>query len=84
MNRPMYAVHDVKAGLYMVPFFSLNDAMAMRSFVAACRTESQDIGKFPLDFSLHRVGVFDEEKGIVEPEGPVFLMSGAEALSVKE
>lgn len=63
MNLGVYSVFDRKAAVFARPFVAPNDAMAVRSFLAARQDPSTELAKFPEDFSLHRLGSFDDDTG---------------------
>lgn len=65
MNYSIYSVFDRKANVFARPFVSPNDAMAARSFLAARQDSTTEIHKFPEDFTLYRLGTFDDDAGVV-------------------
>lgn len=71
MKVGMYAVYDRKASVFARPFCSPNDAMAMRSFRAARQDPATELSKFPEDFTLYRLGDFDDDSGEVTGFPPV-------------
>lgn len=77
----VYAVLDRKAGVYALPFFCPNDAVAMRHFDAAAYDPQQLMSKYPEDFSLVKLGQYDDEAGIIEGEVQPVHMKTAMRLS---
>lgn len=73
MQLGIYAVFDRKAAVFARPFTSPNDAMAMRSYLAAKQDPSTELSKFPEDYSIHRLGSFDDETGAISSQTPVAL-----------
>jgi len=71
MQKNLYSVFDRKANVYSNPFTSINDQVATRMFAHACRDTASDVGMFPNDYSLHFVGVFDDESGQIDTIHPV-------------
>lgn len=61
----MFSIFDCKAKAYLQPFFSLNSDTATREFDAAVNGEST-FSKFPEDYSLFRLGSFDQVTGQTE------------------
>lgn len=57
----VYTVYDVKAELYLTPFFERNDATALRSFKQACTDPSHGFCRHAEDYTLFRIGEFNEE-----------------------
>lgn len=66
MKLYIYSVRDVKADIFNRPFYENNDAMAMRTL------HQSSIGtlleKYPEDFLLYKIGVFDDATGDMIPE----------------
>lgn len=70
-----YSVFDEKAFAFLPPWFCMTDAVALRHFTQAARDGNTDIGRFPEDYKLFRLGTFNDTSGTIgaEPSGPVFL-----------
>lgn len=66
----LYAVYDEKAQAFMSPFQNTNDGMAIRSFIQACQNPEVPFSKYPLDYTLFRVGKYDDEKAVFTNEEP--------------
>lgn len=64
----VYSVYDSKAELYMQPFFAMNSAVAARMFSEVALDQGHTFGKHPSDYSLWKVGEFDQSIGLVEGE----------------
>lgn len=63
----MYAVKDLKAGQFDVPFFARNDLFAARRFIMDIRNRKESmVHNFREDFELYRLGLFVHESGLVE------------------
>lgn len=62
----MFAVYDETAGCFATPFFATNTAMAQRSFAHAVKDPNLDISRSPHDYTLHELGLFDNESGQLE------------------
>lgn len=77
MRLGIYSVYDSKAKAYLPPFFLPNDALAVRAVVGCTRDPDHSFAKFPLDYSLHKMGSFDDQSGRLEvpDSGPEFLYS---------
>lgn len=65
MKQYIYSVYDVKAAAYLPPFFAVNDAVAHRNFVTAQADPDHIFAQHKDDFSLARVGEWDDLMGIV-------------------
>lgn len=73
----LYSVRDVKAAYYVAPFCAENDGIAMRLFENEVRHGGGMPSKFPFDFELFRVGLFDPQTGEVTNEPNEVLANGA-------
>lgn len=67
MNHGVYSIYDSKAGAFHQPFFSVNDQTAARACAAALDDSGTQLAKFPEDFTLYKVGFFDDAKGQLVP-----------------
>lgn len=63
MNINAYSVKDSKSGTFGNPFYAQNDALASRSFEQASNDPQTTINAYPEDFSLYRIGNFDDQSG---------------------
>lgn len=61
----VFAIYDSKACAYLLPFFSPNRAVAMRSFTRAVSDEQSDFHRFAGDYTLFELGEYDEDQGII-------------------
>lgn len=67
MKINMYALKDIKAGAYMLPFGSQNDMTAIRMLSYSVNgSERSLVHDHPEDIELWRVGVFDDTLGVFE------------------
>lgn len=71
MNLQAYSIFDNKALVYHAPFFAINDGVAVRMLSDLANDLNTNIGRHPSDFSLFRVGVFDDNKGQFTPAFPL-------------
>lgn len=75
--KGLYSIKDHAVGVYMTIFEARTDEEAMRHIATAVQNPESLLAKHPRDFSLHRVGFFDEDTGVVQVNGqePVNLAS---------
>lgn len=75
-----YSIYDAAAKAYMRPMFMQTDGLAMRVFKDAINSEEQsDISKHPEQFTLFKIGEFDDQKGVINStDKPELLASGHE------
>jgi len=83
MKMFAYAVFDSAAGVHSTPWFAVNDRVAQRAFVGLVRDGKSDISLTPTDFSLVRVGVWDDAEGGLSSDYQL-VMRGADAVQVRE
>lgn len=67
MKMNIYSLFDGRVCAFGQPFFCLNDGAAMRTINEAAKDQRSMIAKYPMDFSLFRIGTFDDNTGILTP-----------------
>ena len=66
MKKVYYAVYDRKAEMYSQPFLEIKDGTAIRAVQdLVINNTDHAFAKHPSDFSLHRLGDFDDETGVI-------------------
>jgi hypothetical protein len=61
------------------------DGLAQRSFIQACLNPESEFGKYPLDYTLFRIGVYDDETSLIKSEAPPeMLITAAQAQIIAE
>jgi hypothetical protein len=65
MPNRFYAVRDSKVGAYSAPQVMRSDGEALRAFADAVNDKQSPMGKYPEDYSMWRIGDYDEETGII-------------------
>ncbi len=63
----VFAVFDSKVGAFLLPFFSPNRAVALRSFGSACEDASSDFHRYAGDYTLFEIGEWQPEDGKFSP-----------------
>ena len=82
MKTFAYAIYDVAAGAYMRPWFARSDNEAIREFThLATAADASRISDYPHDFTLFRIGLWDDNKGILEQAGPDKVQTALEAIA---
>ena len=74
----MCAVYDVKAEAYGRPMFVPAVGLAMRAFMDEIKNQESQFCKYPDDFSLFKLGEFDDSSGEMRNERSL-LMEGRAA-----
>ncbi len=70
----IFCVFDSKAEAFLQPFFSVNRAVALRSFTQACQDSQSDFHRFAGDYTLFEIGEWSAAEGkLVEYEAKVNL-----------
>lgn len=66
MKMNIYAIFDKAIGAYMRPFFMQADGQAIRAFTDLAVQADHEIGQHPEDYSLYRLGSFDDSNAEIE------------------
>ncbi len=81
MKHNIYSIYDTAAALYMRPIFVQSDGQAVRLFSdLACDAESE-VGKHPEDYTLIRLGIYDDTTGNLTNENNASLVTGLECVA---
>jgi len=81
MKLNAYTIYDVASGVYMRPFFSQADGQAIRGFKDIATDAEHEVGKHPEDYTLYRVGSFNDTTGKMAGEELEKLATGLEMVS---
>lgn len=66
MRKVYYAVYDKQAEVYSAPFLEVKDGTAIRAIQdLVINNKDHVFAKHPSDFSLHRLGEFNETTGTI-------------------
>lgn len=68
MKKVYYAVYDRKAELYSAPFLEVTDGTAIRALQEAIKDGNHPFAKNPGDYSLHRLGTFEDKTAEIQVE----------------
>jgi hypothetical protein len=80
----VYAIYDSAAGTYRQPMFLQQDGIATRVFKDLCMNAETDLAKHPKDFTLFRIGTFDDQKGELDGETPVSMATAQEIIHASQ
>lgn len=78
----VYTIYDSAAKAFGRPFFFQADGQAIRTFTDMREDKESDIGKHPEDYSLLRVGRWDDQTATLHAEQPTKL--GSPTTELKE
>lgn len=59
--KKVFAVKDVKSGLFNAPFYLFSRGEAIRSFIDATSNAETMLAKWPEDFGLYELGEWNDE-----------------------
>ncbi|WNK15031.1 MAG: nonstructural protein [Microvirus sp.] len=83
MKMVILSVRDIKAAIFMRPFFAQSTGTGLRSFSDEVnrKEEGNMLNLHPEDFALYEIGVFDDDKGTILPAViPRLLLQAAQAV----
>lgn len=66
MKNKMFTIYDSKAELFLQPFCYKTEGQAIRGFSETINDPQSQIFKYPDDYTLYEIGVFDDDTGTVE------------------
>jgi len=64
----LFTVFDSKAEGYLQPFFAVTEAVALRMFMTAVEDPQHDFHRFAEDYTMFRIGEFDQAEGVLVSE----------------
>lgn len=82
MKVSLYAVFDRASGIYDGPHPGSADGQMIRNFTDMANNEEHPIGKHPADYTLFRVGTWNDGTGEVTDEVSEKLINGLEAVAM--
>lgn len=62
-THEIFCIYDSKAGAYLPPFFDKSTGLAVRKFEQASNDEKMDFNRFAADYTLFKIGEWDENTG---------------------
>ena len=81
MKKQIYAIFDTASGVY-VPTFADADGIVTREFQDLCNNPESPYGQHPEDYSIFRLGVFDDQTGKLDDENNTCLATGLELVAL--
>jgi len=82
MKVNLYAIYDTAAGIYDKMVFAPADGMVTREFQDLCTNAEHPYGQHPEDYSVFRLGQFDNLTGKVTDERNECLATGLEVVAL--
>lgn len=77
----LYTVLDSESKTHIAPFAMKTNRDAIEGFRLVANDEKTDYNKFPNDYSLIKIGSFDERQGTLESQAPEKLICAADLIS---
>ena len=81
MKKNLYAVIDTASGVYDGPIPGQSDGQMIRSFSDMAVNAEHPIGQHPEDYSLIKVGTWNDGTGEVEDFQNTTMITGLEAVA---
>jgi hypothetical protein len=81
MQFNVYGIFDTASGIYDRPFVMQSDGQALRAFGDIAVDAEHPIGKHPEDFSLFRLGTFNDNTGELTCTGKECLATALEMVA---
>lgn len=67
----VYSIFDKKGDFHTSQFFAKNDAEAVRIVGRLANDGHSDLSMYPSEFSLHCIGKFNPDNGVITPLAPL-------------
>ena len=84
MRLNAYSIYDKAVQAYAKIFFLRTDAEAKRGFTAICMDAEGDIYRAPQDYTLFRVGEFDDGTGELSGCDPMPVARAHEVIAAQQ
>lgn len=80
----IYSLFDQAAEAFTQPFFMHNDGLAIRAFQDNINATDTNVGQHPEQFTLYKLGTYDDTNGSIEPSVPTSIALGQELVNPTE
>jgi len=77
----VFSIYDEKALTYGLPFFSPTEGIAKRMFNSLVNDPGSNVNKYPGDFKLYFIGIYNENTAELESTTPLYLAVGTQYVS---
>lgn len=67
MDKNLYSIYDKKSSIYAPPFVEITDGTAIRACMDLLQRSELPFGKYPKDYQLVKIGMWDESDGHASP-----------------
>lgn len=80
MELKMYSVRDSKSEIFNQPWFQKTHGEAERSFTELVNDDKSMISKYPEDYDLYFLGIYNNDSGLVKPlDTPQHMLKAVQA-----
>ena len=70
MDKNLYSIYDKKSEIYAPPFIELTNGTAIRAVTDLLNRPEMPFNKYPEDYTLVKIGSWDEFAGIPTADNP--------------
>lgn len=77
MILKVFSVYDVKARAFAQPFFFSEKGEAIRAFMSAVNDKNTMFNRYPEDYMLYYVGMYDNSSAIFDSVNPIEMLGTA-------
>lgn len=81
MRHNIYTIYDAAAQAHMRPFFLPSDGQAIRAFSDLALDAEHEVGRHPEDYSLCRIGTFNDNDATIATEPTEVLTTGIKVVA---
>lgn len=77
MEVKIFSLYDLKAQVFTTPFFMIHTGQAVRACIDLGTDQRTTVGRYPNDFTLYQIGVFDDQTGTITslPPNPIAIVA---------
>lgn len=78
----LYSIHDEVTEIFNLPFHSINEKTAIRSFQQACKDPNTGLHQSPQDYTLYYVGTYNDADGKTSnSDVPIRVITATQAIN---
>lgn len=81
MKLYVFSIYDKAVGAFVQPFYSRSQGEALRSFSEAVNKEGNQLKSHASDYTLYRLGEWDDNNGLYGCSDPIRVISALECLA---
>ncbi len=85
MNEQLvFTVFDIKSKLFGTPHFEQTIEVAIRNFKTACEDPTTNLNRYPEDYTLYNIGIYNVETGQIQPADKTPIANASEFINKLE